>query len=400
MPSSRLLHAVLVALVMSFSYDGRCQAGSDLIRVEVAPSPETLNTFPTYMEGFDYGVESVLKFDLEIQGFRFVPESEARFKLVGKEGSALGATLYDLDVNPDAPIFDREFRESTTRAQAHLLSDAVVESLTGMPGIGQTKIVFKAEQRKGYPEIYVADFDGGANIYQVTSDGSLVKSPKWGAGSDVIYYVSYYMQNPDIVQHNLRTGRRRFVARYAGTNISPAASPDGTKFAFAMSKFGNLELCVADADGSNLRRLTRTRAAESSPTWSPDGSRLCYVGDSARPSLNTISAMGGPSVPLRTAGVYNATEPAWSPDGSKIAFTTQAGGRFELCVVPSEGGVAERLDVEGEDPSWAPNSRTLVFARRAGRGVRSLYLLDLTTGMTKRIPLNHLGSCSEPYWGL
>lgn len=370
-----------------------------VIEVPKTPSPEDLETYPIFLEGFDYGVQSVLEFDLEIVGFRFVPESEARFRLVATSQDPLGARLFDLDDNPESPIFEKQISGVNQRAQAHALSDLVVTTLTGMPGIAQTKIVFKAELRRGFPEIYVSDYDGAANTHQVTSDGALVKSPKWAPRSQTLYYVSYFKANPDIVSHDLQSGRRRFVARYAGTNMSPAPSPDESKFAFTMSKFGNLELCVANADGSNVVRLTRTRGAESSPTWSPDGSRICFVSDTSGPRLYTISASGGSPVQLKTAGVFNATEPAWSPDGKKIAFTTQTRGGFEICVVPADGGTVERPGIEGEDPSWAPNSRTLIFARRIGGGNKALHLLDLTTGLEKRIPLNHLGSCSEPFWG-
>src|SRR6266852_209292 len=69
-------------------------------------------------------------------------------------------------------------------------------------------------------------------------------------------------------------------------------------------------------------------------------------------------------------------EPDWSPDGKWIAFTVQFRD-FEIAVVPAGGGSATLL-VEGEDPSWAPNSRTLIYARRQG-GRYVLSLLDVPT---------------------
>jgi len=70
------------------------------------------------------------------------------------------------------------------------------------------------------------------------------------------------------------------------------------------------------------------------------------------------------------------SEPDWSPDGKLIAFTVQYRD-FQICVVPAAGGTATAL-VEGEDPSWSPNSRTLIFARRQG-GRYVLSLLDVPT---------------------
>ena len=62
-----------------------------------------------------------------------------------------------------------------------------------------------------------------------------------------------------------------------------------------------------------------------------------------------------------------------------------------------DGGDAKVI-TEGEDPSWAPNSRTLVFARRTSKfGPRKLSLLDWPTGHVKDIA-QVAGSSSQPSW--
>ena len=60
--------------------------------------------------------------------------------------------------------------------------------------------------------------------------------------------------------------------------------------------------------------------------------------------------------------------------------------------------LATKVITEGEDPSWAPNSRTLVFARRTSKfGPRKLSLLDWPTGHVKDIA-QVAGSSSQPSW--
>jgi Tol biopolymer transport system component len=73
-------------------------------------------------------------------------------------------------------------------------------------------------------------------------------------------------------------------------------------------------------------------------------------------------------------------------------------GGFEICVVPSEGGKAIQL-VAGEDPSWAPNSRTVAYARREGSR-RVLSLLDVKTKQHKDVSRisGSSGSNSQPNW--
>jgi len=110
--------------------------------------------------------------------------------------------------------------------------------------------------------------------------------------------------------------------------------------------------------------------------------------------LCKVPASGGTAERISTGGVSNPSEPDWSPDGKWIVFTAMMGG-FEICVVPASGGQATVL-VSGEDPSWAANSRTVVFARRRGDG-RGLSLLDVPTKQVKDIP-RISGSNSQPSW--
>jgi TolB protein len=180
--------------------------------------------------------------------------------------------------------------------------------------------------------------------------------------------------------------------------MSPAVSPDGSRVAMILSKDGWTDLYLCNADGSGLRRLTRSPQDESSPCWSPDGKWICYASkDKERRSLCKISASGGEPQRIRTDGALNPTEPDWSPDGKSIAFTVQFGSNFTIYTVPAEGGPATQL-VEGEDPSWSPNSRTLAYGRRQG-GSYVLSLLDVKTKQHKDVSrISGISSQSQPSW--
>jgi TolB protein len=151
---------------------------------------------------------------------------------------------------------------------------------------------------------------------------------------------------------------------------------------------------VSDSNGGNLQQLTRERDDASSPTWSPDSREICYVVRSGRAGLRKISASGGESTALRTGVFANLTSPDWSPDGKSIIFTSGSVS-FSLWVVPAAGGEAVQL-VAGEDPCWAPNSRTVIFTRRVNNN-RVLSLLDVPTKHVKDV-LQISGSCSQPAW--
>jgi len=163
-----------------------------------------------------------------------------------------------------------------------------------------------------------------------------------------------------------------------------------------LSKSGNPELYGGDPEGEGLKQLTNTREPKSSPCWSPDGQQICYVSRDRGPaSLYAISASRGSARRIVTAGVGNATEPDWSPDGKWIVFTTQRARTFDLCLVKPEGGEAKAL-VEGEDPSWAPNSRAVIFSKGPDQS-KVLSLLDVPTKRIKTIA-RISSSNSQPSW--
>lgn len=97
----------------------------------------------------------------------------------------------------------------------------------------------------------------------------------------------------------------RLLARNA---IDPVYSPDGTRLALiatgkrrtitrrdAAVIFTETELAVAAADGSGLRKLTRTPAVvEVQPSWNPSGQRLAYT--HLPVNLSTFSLQGGNSI--------------------------------------------------------------------------------------------------------
>ena len=346
---------------------------------------------PISLDGYSGEVLSVLRFDLEIQGFEITSPDKAQYLVSGNNSSSVVGRVTDR-INR-ASLLAKEYTGGTPRSEAHALSDDIVEKITGRKGIARTKIAFKVENGPN-SEIDVADYDGH-NAIAVTQDHTITRDPTWVPGRRMLYYTSYKAGNPDIYSHDLQSGTRRTFARYPGLNTGAAPSPDGRRVALVLSKGGSPDVYVCDADTGNLKQLTKTKEAESSPCWSPDGQTICFSSRAEGTSaLFLVSANGGSMRRLGTAGAGNCTEPDWSPDGKAIVFTRLA-GTFEICVVPASGGSVTPL-VAGEDPSWAPNSRTVIFTRPV-KGKRVLSLLDVPTKQTKDVQQTS-GSCSQPSW--
>jgi TolB protein len=348
---------------------------------------------PVSLGGFSGEVAQVLQFDLYVQGFSFVAPDAAQYQINGSANGDVTGSVTDKFARK--VILSRAYTGAALRREAHAFADDIVFAITGKKGIGQTKIAFKSQPTGiGSGEIYISDFDGH-NAQAITHDGAIIAAPAWVPGRMALYYTSYARGNPDIFYHSLSTGQRRIIAGYSGLNTGAAVSPDGTKVAMILSKSGSPNVYVCNADGTGLKRLT-TSEEDSSPCWSPDGEWICFATKiQSRRVLAKVPAGGGEMHVIHTSGAPNPTEPDWSPDGKWIAFTSQT-GEFDICVVPADGSAAPVVLVAGQDPSWSPNSRTLVF-NRAISYRQVLSVLDVFTKQAKDVA-RISGSSSEAAW--
>src|ERR1035437_3592526 len=286
------------------------------------------------MSGITGEAATTLQFDLYVQGFAFTNADAAQYLITGSNNGNLQAKA--TDPHNKSTLVSKAYSGASMRRQAHAFADDFVLAL-GRKGIAQTKIAFKGENSPT-SEIYIADFDG-QNAQAVTKDNNLVAAPSWVPGYLALYYVSYKLNHADIFYHDLSTGARRAWSHFNGSNMSPAASPDGIKVAFISSMDGWTDLYVCNSDGSGLKRLTKSPQDESSPCWSPDGKWICFAGkEREHRTLCIIPASGGAIKTIATGGMPSPTEPDWSPDNKWIAFTAQYRSGFQICVVPATGG--------------------------------------------------------------
>src|ERR1041385_1151685 len=131
---------------------------------------------PISISGYSGEVDRILRFDLSVAGFKFVPNDQANFHHTGSNNGQTEGRLLD----GAKSILAKAYAGGTPRSQAHALADDVVQAALGTPGIARTKIVFKRDL--GHTgEIYVSDYDG-FNPVAVTADNANIASPTWAAG--------------------------------------------------------------------------------------------------------------------------------------------------------------------------------------------------------------------------
>lgn len=171
------------------------------------------------------------------------------------------------------------------------------------------------------------------------------------------------------------------------------------KIVFVSRRDGNGEIYVINDDGTELTRITNSKAYDFKPIWSPDGTRILYRSrtrggrNSWNPKFDVYvcNADGTGHVRLGEAYLY---DPVWSPDGEKVLFISKKDGNEEIYVANADGSGIFRLTNNKEDddsPSWSPDGSKILF-----RSKGLLYLMDPDGGNIEQ--LVHEGSFEHPKW--
>lgn len=284
-----------------------------------------------------------------------------------------------------------------SRAPMHHFADQVVKQLTGLPGNAQTKIAFARLTGRTSGEIYTVDYDGFGE-QAVTAQRSLTLSPCWGTGRAWLAFTSYVEGRPYLYRLDQGTKRLRVVSQRPGLNATPDWSEARRTFALTLTHEGNAEVYSTDQDGRNAKRLTHHPGIDTSPSWSPTGEQIVFTSDrTGVPQIHMMNADGG-SVRRLTRHNSYSDSPAWSPDGRWIAYVCRREGDLQLVVMQPDGSDERVVVREGsnDSPCWANDSRHLAFCSRR-RGVRAVYVVDLYSGLERRLTSGHQEAIT-PAW--
>jgi tricorn protease len=145
----------------------------------------------------------------------------------------------------------------------------------------------------------------------------------------------------------------------------PAISPDGSRIVFSWQD----DLWSVSAQGGRAERLTVHAAADTRPRWFPDGSRIAFA--STRFGSADVFTMKPDGSEVKRLTFDSASEfpNDISPDGRFIYGQTTAFGRSDLFRVGSNGGDLVRLTdhvYEAEFlPVLTPDAKTVIYNRGA-----------------------------------
>lgn len=174
-----------------------------------------------------------------------------------------------------------------------------------------------------------------------------------------------------------------------------------TRILMVGNRTGKKEVYLCDADGQNLRQLTRDNTISMAPKWSPDGSRFVYTSFRSQfPDVYLVNLNTGDRKRIANYPGLNASA-AFSPDGRAVALILSKDGNPDLYIKDLDGGDLTRLTSSRRaaeaSPAWSPDGRQIAFVSDRS-GTPRLYVMDRSGGEPRR--LTSRGSQNvDPDWG-
>ncbi len=296
-----------------------------------------------------------------------------------------------------------------------------------------TKMIFQSEREDGNPfyQIYLMDLETGdqerispgmgkTTCAWIHPDGKrvLFASTHSDPDSKKLQEAEYaerrsartrryswdYDEHFDIFEYSLTEKTLKNLTQTRGYDAEGDYSPDGKKIVFASNRQAYetklskedeerlkidkqyfMEIYIADADGSNAKRLTEAPGYDGGPFFSADGKRICWrrftpKGDVAE--VWTMNADGSDQRAITRLGAMSWA-PYFHPSGDYLIFTTNLNGfaNFELYIVDAAGKHApvRVTTTDGFDglPVFSPDGKHLSWTSgRTDGGKSQIFIAD------------------------
>ena len=301
----------------------------------------------------------------------------------------------------------------------HILSNDVIEALTGVRAPFMSKIVSTFDNGSGGPkEVMKMNWDG-SEFEQLTQHKSIALSPSWSADGKKIAYSVYTkiikkaggsVSNVSLYILDLVTNKRVLTSFRPGVNSGAVFSKDGKSVYLGMSLgSGSADIYKLNLKGEIEDRLTKgpVGAINVEPSLSPDGSKIAFSSErGGRPMIYVMNSDGTNVKRLTFKGAYNSS-PSWSPDGKKIAFAGQDNSHFDIYVMDADGSNLKRITTavkqngkpaHNEDPCFSPDSRYIVYT--SNRSGKNQIYISTVDGSEERRVTNDSKNYYRPKWSI
>lgn len=246
-----------------------------------------------------------------------------------------------------------------------------------------------ASNPRSAPGGALGDAPVNARSAQALADEGVSYSPAFASTGTAMFYHAKTAKSSALLRAD--TDEEGAVLRITrvvddkAQNFHPRPSPDGTRIAFDSDREGVRGIYIANADGTDVRRVSGPGFA-AVPSWSPDGGRLVYVrAETDRPRVWNLWLLDLATSEERRLTSYKVGQPwggSWFPDGRRIAYSHEdrlivldtVNGRQRVYPSPREGRLVRT-------PAVSPDGRRVIFqVYRDGA-----WLLHVADGSMQRV---------------
>jgi len=165
---------------------------------------------------------------------------------------------------------------------------------------------------------------------------------------------------------------------------------------FVTDRDGQSEIYSADANGTNLVRITHDPREDRKPCWASLHSRVAFV---RAGELFTTLADGTDERQL-TTGKGRIDEPACSADGLAIVYSRLADNNYDLWRIDASGQNEVRLTTDpatDDAPAWSPDGQRIAFLSDR-TGTNQIFVMNADgTNVTQ---ITSQGEHGAPAWSI
>lgn len=216
-----------------------------------------------------------------------------------------------------------------------------------------TSTIIYTDYVDGLQQLRTVDANGKVSTFFPSPPATMTHQaePSPSANAPVLYFSAYDSRCSDSVYCLFRSGIDGTNPELLGDVIAPgqetrhpAASPDGSKVAFAIGG----QIKVFDYA---TRAVSAWSVAGNYPAWSPDGTQLAYTQQYGGP-LHLINADGTNQRVITGSRPYSESPAAWSPDSKWLIAQNLDYGTMDIIEVAT-GNVLPIVNGAGYvSPNW------------------------------------------------